>query len=1209
MSQIKDLFARNIEENIVPVIYFHQLEPETAEKEVSEYVFTTRKVTQANQLGGIHEQMVALLKQISISIEEGHKLPASWISGFFGSGKSSFAKLLGLALDQLQLPNGTTMDKALIARDDTPNFKELSDAFEKLSTQINSMAVIFDIGTAAKNDENIPHTIYRHVLQKLNYSKHDGVAHYEIALQDEGCYEEFLTRYQEQYKKPWSEVHNSGLAPQKFRSIYKSIFPEQDDLLEISTFDIHSLSIQEMVSSICKVMERRASDKTIFIVVDEVSQYIDKDKNKMLSLQSFVSEIGGRVKSGRSPLWLLVTGQEKLEEESKESVLFKLKDRFPAELRVHLDRTNVKEVVSRRLLKKKSGSALESFVTDAHIDNLKLHGYECTGITKEQLIEQYPLLPGHIALFMDITQNIRIRSARTQSDAGGVRSVLNNIWDLFNREPVALKNRALGKLMTIDMLYDIIGSSIDSDVQLTMHKAFEKLEADSWDIKVIKSISLLEMDAEKTPVQLPLLSSLLYPELGSPAVEKDIKSALENLKNDNWIHFDEKYGWRVQNNAAQDWNRQKSEISIAASRITEILIELQKDILGTVNQPTLGGARFPLESLWGMEQKILGKNDATKVTINFHWESNSSKRKDLEQWINLSRLHKRSFHWLSGDPSALESTVRDYERSKRIISLYKSQGQLQPLQQQLMFQEQAESERLLEKVKKGLRQVWTQGMFFFDGDSADISQEGASFEKALKSNIEKKMEQLFNKFSQGHIHITESDYKQLLEKDTSGLGRVFFDGNDSLGIAQNDAGRIVFKCEGQVPKEIFQYLEERTYLTGEQLINHFGADPFGYSERVIKASVIGLLREERLCVMDAKKSDITSIQDPGAKSLFEQHREFISAEFEVNKSSALTGRDRTTLRRFFEQSFGLSNVESESDSLADLVFKHFPEWKDKAFNLKSKLESLSIDIPTELKEFNTALTGCLENRQVQKTLERFKQNLDVIEKGVARVKELEESLNENTEKELRHLKSILEVQVKQLQEVNEATDVIESVNTLEDQMQSHSPWRGYADVKPMADEITRHYQQVRAKYKERQNEELATQLDQIRLRPDFVGLDRDKQQEVLQKVRSAFIDVDELALQPALLLIKQTPDRIKDASAQAHRLLDELINEPSEEPVDSADPENPEPTPPRPRVHIVKLGLRNKVISDKSELERVLSNLKEKCLKELDEGINVRFEE
>ena len=251
---------------------------------------------------------------------------------------------------------------------------------------------------------------------------------------------------------------------------------------------------------------------------------------------------------------------------------------------------------------------------------------------------------------------------------------------------------------------------------------------------------------------------------------------LENLNKDNWIHYHEKYGWRVQNNAAQDWNRQKSEISIPSSRIIDLLIDLQKEIVSSVNQPTLNGARFPLESYWGLDQKITGKNDPTKVRLCFHWVTNTSKRKDLDQWINLSRQHKRMFHWVSGDPSNLESKVRGYERSRRMIARYKGQGQLQPLQQQLMYQEQAESDRLWEAIKKELRQVWIQGVFFFDGDSFEMNQAGASFENVLKSEIEKNIGQLFHKFSQGHISITESDYKQLLEKDTSGLGTVFFDG-------------------------------------------------------------------------------------------------------------------------------------------------------------------------------------------------------------------------------------------------------------------------------------------------------------------------------------------------------------------------------------------------------------------------------------------------
>ena len=1199
MSRIKDVFFRNIEENIAPVIYFHQLEPEVAAQEVGEYIFTTRPMSQGNQLGGIHEQMVSLLTQISIAIDEGHKLPASWISGFFGSGKSSFAKLLGLALDHMELPNGTTMDKALLERDDTPNFKELHDAFGKLSAQIDSMSVIFDIGTAAKNNESIPHTAYRHILQKLGYSYHDGVAYYELALEDEGRYDEFLTLYEEQYRKPWTKKCNSALAPQQFRAIYKKIFPEQDDLLETSTFNLNSLSIQNMVSNIHKVIERRASGKTIFIVVDEVSHYIDRDHSKMLDLQSFVSEIGGRVKKGKSPLWLMVTGQEKLEEESKESVLFKLKDRFPPALRVHLDRANVKEVVSRRLLKKKSGSELETIVSDANLDTLKLYGYECADATKEQVIEHYPLLPAHIPLFMDITQCIRSRSARTQSDAGGVRSVLNNIWDLFNRDPVALKNRPIGTLMTLDMLYDIIGSSIDSDVQLTLHKAIEKKGADTWEIKVLKAISLLEMNAEQVPVQLPLLSSLLYPELGAASVEDEVKNALENLNKDNYIHFHEKYGWRVQNNAAQDWNRQKREISIPSSKIIELLIDLQKDILSTINQPTLNGARFPLESYWGLDHKIAGKNEPTKVPLCFHWVENASKRKDRDQWLNLSRRHKRSFHWVSGDPSSLVGKVRDYERSRIMVKRYKAQGKLQPLQQQLMYQEQGESDRLWEEIKKELKQVWIGGVFYFDGDSFEMNEAGASFENSLKSEIEKNIGQLFHKFSQGHISITESDYKQLLEKNTSGLGTVFFDGQGGLGIAQNDAGRIVFKCGGQVPREIFQHLEERTYLTGEQLIKHFGADPFGYSGTVIKSSVIGLLREERLRVIDSKKNAITSIQDPGAKSLFEQHREFLRAEIEVNKETTLTGRDRTALRRFFEESLGLSHVESESDILADLVFKHFPEWKDKVSELNTKLGSLDIPAPEEMKEFNKALTSCLENRQVQKTLERFKRNLEIIKKGVARVKELEESFNKDTEKELRRLKNTVEVQVKQLEQVTETSPVQDAISSLSNHMQSSAPWRGYADVKPMAEKVVAHYKQIRIAYKDRQQDELDNQLSQIKLRPDFSDLEDDKQQEVLHRIRKVFIDVDEDAVQPQLLLIKQAPDRIREAASAAHLLMDQLLNETSGNGEDDS----------APRIHTISLGLRNKIISDENELDQVLSRLKEKCLKELHAGIKVRFEE
>jgi len=133
--------------------------------------------------------------------------------------------------------------------------------------------------------------------------------------------------------------------------------------------------------------------------------------------------------------------------------------------------------------------------------------------------------------------------------------------------------------------------------------------------------------------------------------------------------------------------------------------------------------------------------------------------------------------------------------------------------------------------------------------------------------------------------------------------------------------------------------------------------------------------------------------------------------------------------------------------------------------------------------------------------------------------------------------------------------------------------------------------------------EIDNQLSQIKLRPDFADLESDKQQEVLQRIRKVFVDVDEEAVQPQLLLIKQAPDRIREATSEAHCFMDQLVNE------SASNGEDFEPDMPKPRVHTIRLGLRNKIISDRNELEQVLSSLKEKCLKELNAGIKVRFEE
>jgi hypothetical protein len=85
-------------------------------------------------------------------------------------------------------------------------------------------------------------------------------------------------------------------------------------------------SPSETTKAIINMLNHRASGKTLFVVVDEVSQYIHQNTERMLKLQSFVSDLGQKLKG---QVWLLATGQQKLEDSEDESNIGKLKDRIP----------------------------------------------------------------------------------------------------------------------------------------------------------------------------------------------------------------------------------------------------------------------------------------------------------------------------------------------------------------------------------------------------------------------------------------------------------------------------------------------------------------------------------------------------------------------------------------------------------------------------------------------------------------------------------------------------------------------------------------------------------------------------------------------------------------------------------------------------------------------------------------------------------------
>ena len=121
------------------------------------------------------------------------------MAGFFGAGKSSFAKYLGLAISNRDLAGDSAGD-LLGQRAKNLQIKALLKA---INEQIPTEAVIFDV--AADRDVNsadkLTKILYRKLLDQLGYSRHPVVAELEIELEEEGRMQAFLDIFAQLYPR------------------------------------------------------------------------------------------------------------------------------------------------------------------------------------------------------------------------------------------------------------------------------------------------------------------------------------------------------------------------------------------------------------------------------------------------------------------------------------------------------------------------------------------------------------------------------------------------------------------------------------------------------------------------------------------------------------------------------------------------------------------------------------------------------------------------------------------------------------------------------------------------------------------------------------------------------------------------------------------------------------------------------------------------
>src|SRR3954471_17897030 len=131
-STIRELFANKIDRDIEEVIKVDQGDEDIIRFEIDEYVVTD----------AIAHHYADILGRYAATPNSPHEGIAIWVSGFFGSGKSSFAKMLGLAVED-KLIDGKGAGERFGAR--TP--AKVQVFLKQIAERIPTHAVIFDVST------------------------------------------------------------------------------------------------------------------------------------------------------------------------------------------------------------------------------------------------------------------------------------------------------------------------------------------------------------------------------------------------------------------------------------------------------------------------------------------------------------------------------------------------------------------------------------------------------------------------------------------------------------------------------------------------------------------------------------------------------------------------------------------------------------------------------------------------------------------------------------------------------------------------------------------------------------------------------------------------------------------------------------------------------------------------------------------------------
>ena len=580
MTKIAELFERDIDRPINGVVKADQLDAESIWQELDEFVVTRELDQHLRRFFSSYLESIDRPNDPDI----GGKIGV-WVSGFFGSGKSHFIKVLSHLLRNGEHKKGSEKRKAVEFFE--PKIKDamlLGDVKRAVASDTDVLLFNIDSKAEHKPGRDAILTVFLKVLNEMQgYSgDHPHIAHLERHLASKNKLETFHAAFREKTGTEWAKERDA-YAFNRDEVVYafsKALNQSKEGAEKWidSAESNFPLTIENFSKWVKEYLDSKGPTQRLIFLVDEVGQFIGTDAQLMLNLQTITENLG-TVCGGRA--WVVVTSQEDIdavlgEMAARGNDFSKIQGRFKT--RLSLSSANVDEVIQQRLLAKrpevkeplqtlysKKGDILKNQLSFSNV-GMTLKPFK----DSDDFLKNYPFIPYQFQLVQKIFEVIRRAGATGLHLAKGERSLL----DAFQSAAKEVSGKEIGILVPLYRFYPSIESFLDTSVKRTIEQAKDNTSLQAFDIKILEVLFLIRY-VDEIKGNADNLVTLCLDDIDTDrvALRRQIEESLQRLEKETLINRNgDNYVFLT--NEERDINREIKHVAMSSGDEAKLLGEL-----------------------------------------------------------------------------------------------------------------------------------------------------------------------------------------------------------------------------------------------------------------------------------------------------------------------------------------------------------------------------------------------------------------------------------------------------------------------------------------------------------------------------------------------------------------------------------------------------------------------------------------------------------